>query len=381
MSMFSQSLIQGLINPSYADKLGTAGMLAGSMPDRLRLEREERAKEEAEKLQAMQQQSALMSAYNMAQQPGGSNPSAAMAAMQQGVPGLKAKDMIAAATAGSDVAAQERERKKEELANSSQAAFMVSLSDQLRANGQASFASVVDKVPNLEVLPAAAQERILAAAGITDPEEQQKAQSPEGKLAADMGFVLGTPDFRNKVEELATASTGVNPDAFQAINAAVKSNVDLKRNSLLNNAVVASSSTGSAGSESLQENTILELFGNVSKAQDAVRRFASSTSLGRNIWDGAVKVVTGNKSQATKEERDAILYAAIKIQEEALESTVNSAAAAMNVTPEDAVNIRKVYFLPESTKEWARRFEEKNFKPKESTGNNRIRYDAQGNRI
>lgn len=44
MSMFSQSLIQGLINPSYADKLGTAGMLAGSMPDRLRLEREEREK-------------------------------------------------------------------------------------------------------------------------------------------------------------------------------------------------------------------------------------------------------------------------------------------------------------------------------------------------
>lgn len=100
MSMFSQSLIQGLINPSYADKLGTAGMLAGSMPDRLRLEREERAKEEAEKLQAMQQQSAIMSAYGMAQQPGGSNPSAAMAAMQQGVPGLKAQDMITAATAG-----------------------------------------------------------------------------------------------------------------------------------------------------------------------------------------------------------------------------------------------------------------------------------------
>lgn len=100
MSMFSQSLIQGLINPSYADKLGTAGMLAGSMPDRLRLEREERAKEEAEKLQAMQQQSALMSAYNMAQQPGGSNPSAAMAAMTQGIPGLQAKDMMTAATAG-----------------------------------------------------------------------------------------------------------------------------------------------------------------------------------------------------------------------------------------------------------------------------------------
>jgi hypothetical protein len=100
MSMFSQSLIQGLINPSYADKLGTAGMLAGSMPDRLRLEREERAKEEAEKMQAMHQQSALMSAYYMAQQPGGSNPAAAMAAMQQGVPGLKAQDLFTAATAG-----------------------------------------------------------------------------------------------------------------------------------------------------------------------------------------------------------------------------------------------------------------------------------------
>jgi hypothetical protein len=378
MSMFSQSLIQGLINPSYADKLGTAGMLAGSMPDRLRLEREERAKEEAEKMQAIQRQQAQLQTY-LAASRGKSDPGALAAAAE--IPGTDIGALIDAKTAGSDVAAQERERKKEELANSSQAAFMASLGDQLRANGQASFASVVANIPNLEMLPAAAQERILAAAGITDPEEQQKAQSREGKLAADMGFVLGTPDFRNKVEELATASTGVNPDAFQAINAAVKSNVDLKRNSLLNNAVVASSSTGSAGSESLQENTILELFGNVSKAQDAVRRFASSTSLGRNIWDGAVKVVTGNKSQATKEERDAILYAAIKIQEEALESTVNSAAAAMNVAPEDAVNIRKVYFLPESTKEWARRFEEKNFKPKESTGNNRIRYDAQGNRI
>jgi hypothetical protein len=49
-----------------------------------------------------------MSAYYMAQQPGGSNPAAAMAAMQQGVPGLKAQDLFTAATAGRTVAKEEQ---------------------------------------------------------------------------------------------------------------------------------------------------------------------------------------------------------------------------------------------------------------------------------
>lgn len=100
MARFGQGLIQALTNPAYADKLNMAGMMAGSMPGRLRAEEAERLKKLQEEQQRQQQQAALMSAYSMAQQPGGSDPAAAMAAMTQGISGLQAQDMIAAATAG-----------------------------------------------------------------------------------------------------------------------------------------------------------------------------------------------------------------------------------------------------------------------------------------
>jgi len=41
MARFGQGLIQALTNPAYADKLNMAGMMAGSMPGRLRAEEEE----------------------------------------------------------------------------------------------------------------------------------------------------------------------------------------------------------------------------------------------------------------------------------------------------------------------------------------------------
>ena len=44
MARFGQGLIQALTNPAYADKLNMAGMMAGSMPGRLRAEEEERNK-------------------------------------------------------------------------------------------------------------------------------------------------------------------------------------------------------------------------------------------------------------------------------------------------------------------------------------------------
>lgn len=100
MARFGQGLIQALTNPSYADKLNMAGMMAGSMPGRLRTEEAERLKKAQEEQQKQQQQAAIMSAYGMAQNHGGSDPAAAMAAMTQGIPGLQAKDLMAAATAG-----------------------------------------------------------------------------------------------------------------------------------------------------------------------------------------------------------------------------------------------------------------------------------------
>jgi hypothetical protein len=100
MGMFSNSLIQGLINPSFGDSLSQVGMLAGSYDRRRRQKQEEEAKLAAEKMQQQQQQTALMSAYGMGQNPGGSNPTAAMAAMAQSIPGLQAKDLIAMQQAG-----------------------------------------------------------------------------------------------------------------------------------------------------------------------------------------------------------------------------------------------------------------------------------------
>jgi hypothetical protein len=58
---------------------------------------EERKKEE---LQKQQQQAALMSAYQVGQAPGGSDPASVMAALSQAVPGLEAKDLVAMQQAG-----------------------------------------------------------------------------------------------------------------------------------------------------------------------------------------------------------------------------------------------------------------------------------------
>jgi hypothetical protein len=108
MGMFSNSLIQGLINPSFGDNMSQIGMLAGSYDGRRRQRQEEEAKLAAEKMQQQQQQTALMSAYGMGQNPGGSDPAAAMAAMAQGIPGLQAKDLITVATAGQAVAEKQK---------------------------------------------------------------------------------------------------------------------------------------------------------------------------------------------------------------------------------------------------------------------------------
>ena len=78
MARFGQGLIQALTNPSYADSLSKAGMMAGAAPGLLRTREEEKAKEE----QARQAQAAIFAQMN---QSNVNDPTVASQILNQGV--------------------------------------------------------------------------------------------------------------------------------------------------------------------------------------------------------------------------------------------------------------------------------------------------------
>ena len=248
--------------------------------------------------------------------------------------------------------------KKQKQTESS--AFKTSLVTALTKRNQTSLADIVSKIPNFENLPAEAQNRILSAAGITDPEDQKKAVSTYGKVAADMGFIPGTAAFNDKVAELNNVGNQANvAEGFKAIHGAVKDTVDLQKSIGLNDAVTALNLGGKAGAETLQVNAILELFGNPTKANAAVIRFGESASIPRRVVDSVSKWSLGKSSAITLEDREYIVYAALQMQKQALDGAVANSATALNIKEDEARAIRDFYNSPKATTEWEKRFEAK----------------------
>jgi hypothetical protein len=267
---------------------------------------------------------------------------------------------MAAQTAGTKQAEAAAKAKAAQDKLNAQQGFKTTIVSSLDSNGQTRFGNLVRNVPDVSALPAEVQKRILTAAGITSPEDQNKAMSTQGKLAMDMGYKVGTPEFQEAVAKLARAETAGTPaEAFNAIHSAVKDTVDLEKTRKINDAVTAVASGGKAGAEALQENTIIDLFGSKLRAEASVRRFAQSASLPRRIVDSVSQWATGEKTQLTLEDREAIIYASMKMQEESINTAVFNSAPALGIEEGLVPSVRAVYEFPKYSNEWAERYEKK----------------------
>ena len=259
------------------------------------------------------------------------------------------------------LAAQKKEERLENKRQEVKTAFTNSLSTALQTNGQTTAASLVAKIPDFDSIPAAAQERFLALAGITDPEDAKKALSTEGKLAADMGFVVGTPAFQEQVKKQTDVTNqGLDAEALNAIRTVLSDTVDIKQTHRINDAVIAMESSGLEGADALQENALLDLVGDKGRAVEAVRRFSESAGLVPRLSNSLSMWLTGEKTETNKNDREMLLYAALKMQENALDTAVyNTLPAIKGINEKQGKAIRNVYSFPESTKEWVTRFEKK----------------------
>ena len=287
----------------------------------------------------------------------------------------------AAAELDQALAAQKKEEKLEKKRQEVKIAFTNSLSTALQANGQTSAASLVAKIPDFESIPAAAQERFLALAGITDPEDARKALSTEGKRAADMGFVVGTPAFQEQVKKQTDVTNqGLDAEALNAIRTVLSDTVDIKQTHRINDAVIAMESSGLEGADALQENALLDLIGDKGRAVEAVRRFSESAGLVPRLSNSLSMWLTGEKTETNKNDREMLLYAALKMQEESLDTAVyNTLPAIKGINEKQGKAIRNVYSFPESTKEWVTRFE-KRYKASKEDKNSTTPNDAAARR-
>jgi hypothetical protein len=136
----------------------------------------------------------------------------------------------------------------------------------------------------------------------------------------------------------------------------------------INDAITAVSVPGKAGAEALQENTIIDLFGSKLRAEASVKRFAQSASLPRRIVDSVSQWATGEKTQLTLEDREAIVYAAMKMQEETINTAVFNSAPALGIEESLVPSVRAVYEFPSYADAWAKKFEEDY---KKETSNNK----------
>ena len=259
------------------------------------------------------------------------------------------------------LATQKKEERLETKRQEVKTAFTNSLSTALQTNGQTTAASLVAKIPDFDSIPAAAQERFLALAGITDPEDAKKALSTEGKLAADMGFVVGTPAFQEQVKKQTDVTNqGLDAEALNAIRTVLSDTVDIKQTHRINDAVIAMESSGLEGADALQENALLDLIGDKGRAVEAVRRFSESAGLVPRLSNSLSMWLTGEKTETNKNDREMLLYAALKMQENALDTAVyNTLPAIKGINEKQGEAIRNVYSFPEPTQEWVRRFEKK----------------------
>ena len=247
--------------------------------------------------------------------------------------------------------------------------FKTSLVTALTERNQKSLADIVSKIPNFENLPAEAQNRILSSAGITDPVEQKKALSSQGRLAADMGFIPGTQDFSNKVEQISKVEnqTG-SAEVLKAFTSAVNTLVPLEKTAQVNNAVVALSQGDKPGADTVQLESIMAIAGSKQRAEAAYRRLEQSAAIDERISNSLNKFFTGTVSTPTFEAREFLVYSALQQQKQALDQVVSNTATTLSV-PEDKVKpIRAMFDFTGSTKEWESRFENKYFPKTEKKG-------------
>lgn len=385
MGMFSNSLIQGLINPSFGDNLSQVGMLAGSYDGRRREKQEEEAKKAlvAQRMSTLMQDESPQRIRQGAAELFQTNPEASKMLMDRAAEMSAKMAQLTGVPEGGARAAKNTMLGKQATAKAD-SAFKDTLSSMLSQKGQEGYSNLISQVPDFGALPNEVQKRVLTAAGIVDEGEQAMARSPEGKRSMDRGFIPGTKEFQEDVtRQMKVLNSEASVEAFNAISGVVNQQVDSKKTHKINDAVTAISSSGLAGSEALQENTIIDLFGSALRAEAAVKRFGSSASLPRRVTDSISLWATGSKTNLTNEDREAIIYSAIKMQEAALDSAVNNSAQALSVDEKLIPNVRAVYSFPSYTQEWVDRYEKKysETKQKPSSAPERVRYDAQGNRL
>ena len=257
--------------------------------------------------------------------------------------------------------------KKQKQTESS--AFKTSLVTALTERDQKSLADIVSKIPNFENLPAEAQNRILSAAGITDPEDQKKAQSSQGKLAADMGFIPGTEEFSNKVEQISQfESQAGSAEILKAFTSAVNTVVPLEKTSQVNNAVVALAQGDNPGANAIQLEAIMALAGSKQRAEAAYKRLEKSASIDERVANSLTEFFKGGVAEPTFEAREFLVYSVLQQHKQALDQVVSNAATTLSV-PEDKVKpIRAMFDFTGSTKEWESRFENKYFPKTEKKG-------------
>lgn len=359
---FGQGLIQSLINPAYGQGLFQAGQLMGSAPSRAREAEQQRnmalleasaqgATERAEQLRQRQQGMLLGDALTG---PQGIAQAAQQQAIQAGVP---IADVVAASKERRAVQeTAQQERAAQQQAKNTQGLKEV-LATELETAGQTGYANVIRNVPDPSALPAEVQTRIFESIGMS-ADEGIKAMSPQGKLAFDMGYIPGTPEFQEVVGRMFTSENAGKPvERINGAHSLVKDLADVERNQLLNQSVVAVTSRGKAGAEALSENAIVNLFGDKLRAEAAVRRFAGSTSIGRRISDSLRMWALGEKTETTADERKAILYAALKQQQEELQYAADRAAAVNNLDESETETLQSLYAFPETSQKFIDDFE------------------------
>lgn len=364
---FGQSLVQGLINPGYSEGLFSGAQAMGQRMAGVPTEQEQaeikrvRLEQQAQQEAALKRSQGLLTGNLLGASDEMLQPSV-NAALATGVAPTDVNSMLnqrrTAQEAQADKQEQTDKARQEQIVAEQNKAVLSTIQERLVANNQPALAQLTGKIANIDQLAPELQKVIYNRAGFTE-EDTQKALSTEGKLAQDMGFVPGTPEFTEQVRKNAqTIDSGVAPAQLKEVTAAVSARLDPKRSTLINDAVVAVSS-GGAGTEAITENAVLNIFESNTRAEAAVRRFSSSSSLGRRLADSVSMWLRGEKTEPTKEDREFLIYAASRQHMAELEQAYRPAALAAGMTGGQVRNIEDFYSYTTATKEWMARFEEK----------------------
>lgn len=361
--MVLNALSLALGSPSFGGGLFQAGQQAGQQGMMSGYNESVKAAQEEEQRKLAMQNKGLLSAYGLGQNPGNSNPTQALGAIQEGT-GVDAAKAIEMMQAGQQQAASTEEAAQKRRVAEQKAGITRSIAADLQARGQSSLAKYVASAGDMSQLPTELQKQVFKRLGMTD-EEALKAVSTEGKLATDMGFVPGSAAFQQKVTDLSSAvpAEGQTADRFTALSKALKTTVDLSKHEKIRNAIIANESSGMSGSEYLQESTLTDLFDSNQRAIAAISMFRGSESLYRRLRNVVSRGFTGEAIEVTAEDRDALIYAAYRQQMDTVGQKVDSMAPILKFNETEASNFKTAFGVSPQAEEWASRFEERFKKP------------------